>query len=300
MKHTSQQSVSLFQPKFSDNDRLAIFVHWSKSDRISKHDQNLIHCLASEFDQVLVVCNRNGTGNRNQPLIDNPDSKIQVIERFNEGYDFGGYQDGMLQIREFSDAFSEVLLINNSIFLLKSSLTGLIQEVRDSDFDVTSITSSSEETFHLQSYFLHFKKRTLSDSGLWDWFFKLETNSNKRATVTSLEIPFSTEMNALGFTCGAIWNSQQLVNLMYSAAGSNLLTEFRRQTGWIFSLRSFFSDQPLNPMHYMWPHLLELGCPFIKKDLVRGKVIRELGADRWTTYCESVEIETLIKQELAN
>ena len=300
MKHTSQQSVSLFQPKFSDNDRLAIFVHWSKSDRISKHDQNLIHCLASEFDQVLVVCNRNGTGNRNQPLIDNPDSKIQVIERFNEGYDFGGYQDGMLLIREFSDAFSEVLLINNSIFLLKNSLTELIQEVRDSDFDITSITSSSEETFHLQSYFLHFKKRTLNDSGLWDWFFKLETNSNKRATVTSLEIPFSTEMNALGFTCGAIWNSQQLANLMYSAAGSNLLTEFRRQTGWIFSLRSFFSDQPLNPMHYMWPHLLELGCPFIKKDLVRGKVIRELGADRWTTYCESVEIETLIKQELAS
>ena len=300
MKRTSQQSGSLFQPKFSDNNRLAIFVHWSKSDRISKHDQNLIHCLASEFDQVLVICNRNGTGNRNQPLIDNPDSKIQVIERFNEGYDFGGYQDGMLLIREFSDAFSEVLLINNSIFLLKNSLTELIQEVRDSDFDITSITSSSEETFHLQSYFLHFKKRTLRDSGLWDWFFKLETNSNKRATVTSLEIPFSTEMNALGFTCGAIWNSQQLANLMYSAAGSNLLTEFRRQTGWIFSLRSFFSDQPLNPMHYMWPHLLELGCPFIKKDLVRGKVIRELGADRWTTYCESVEIETLIKQELAN
>ena len=300
MKRTSQQSGSLFQPKFSDNNRLAIFVHWSKSDRISKHDQNLIHCLASEFDQVLVVCNRNGTGNRNQPSIDNTDSKVQVIERVNEGYDFGGYQDGMLLIREFSDAFSEVLLINNSIFVLKSSLTELIQEVRDSDFDVTSITSSSEETFHLQSYFLHFKKRTLSDSGLWDWFFKLETNSNKRATVTSLEIPFSTEMNALGFTCGAIWNSQQLENLMYSAAGSNLLTEFRRQTGWIFSMRSFFSGEPLNPMHYMWPHLLELGCPFIKKDLVRGKVIRELGADRWTTYCESVEIENLIKEELAN
>jgi hypothetical protein len=184
--------------------------------------------------------------------------------------------------------------------LLKNSLNELIQDVRDSDFDVTSITSSTEETFHLQSYFLHFKKRTLRDSGLWDWFAKLATNSNKRTTVTSLEIPFSTQMNSLGFTCGAIWNSQHLVNLMYSAAGSNLLNEFRRQTGWIVSMRSFFSGEPLNPMHYMWPHLLELGCPFIKKDLVRGKVIRELGADRWTAYCESVEIENLIKQELAN
>ena len=300
MKRTRQQSASLFQPKFSDNNRLAIFVHWSKNDRISDHDQNLIHCLASEFDQVLVVCNRNGTSNRNQPLIDNPDNKIQIIERVNEGYDFGGYKDGMLLIREFSDAFSEVLLINNSIFLLKSSLTELMQDVRDIEFDVTSITSSTEETFHLQSYFLHFKQRTLRDSGLWDWFSQLETNNNKRATVTSLEIPFSAQMNALGYTCGAIWNSQHLVNLMYSAAGSNLLDEFRRQTGWIVSMRSFFSDQPLNPMHYMWPHLLELGCPFIKKDLVRGKVIRELGADRWTTYCESVEMENLIKQELAN
>jgi lipopolysaccharide biosynthesis protein len=300
MKRTRQQSASLFQPKFSDNNRLAIFVHWSKNDRISDHDQNLIHCLASEFDQVLVVCNRNGTGNRHHPVIDNPDNKIQIIERVNEGYDFGGYKDGMLLIREFSDAFSEVLLINNSIFLLKSSLTELMQDVRDIEFDVTSITSSTEETFHLQSYFLHFKQRTLRDSGLWDWFSQLETNNNKRATVTSLEIPFSAQMNALGYTCGAIWNSQHLVNLMYSAAGSNLLDEFRRQTGWIVSMRSFFSDQPLNPMHYMWPHLLELGCPFIKKDLVRGKVIRELGADRWTTYCESVEMENLIKQELAN
>ena len=300
MKHISKQSDSPFQPKFSVNTRLAIFIHWSKSDRISDHDQNLIHCLASEFDQVLVVCNRNGTSNRNQPIIDNPDNKIQIIERVNEGYDFGGYKDGMLLIREFSDAFSEVLLINNSIFLLKSSLTELMQDIRDIEFDVTSITSSTEETFHLQSYFLHFKKQTLKDSGIWDWFSQLETNSNKRATVTSLEIPFSAQMNALGFTCGAIWNSQQLLNLMYSAAGSNLLNEFRRQTGWIVSMRSFFSGEPLNPMHYMWPHLLELGCPFIKKDLVRGKVIRDLGADRWTSYCESVEVANLIKQELAN
>ena len=190
MKHISKQSDSPFQPKFSVNTRLAIFIHWSKSDRISDHDQNLIHCLASEFDQVLVVCNRNGTSNRNQPIIDNPDNKIQIIERVNEGYDFGGYKDGMLLIREFSDAFSEVLLINNSIFLLKSSLTELMQDIRDIEFDVTSITSSTEETFHLQSYFLHFKKQTLKDSGIWDWFSQLETKSNKRATVTSLEIPF--------------------------------------------------------------------------------------------------------------
>ena len=300
MKHTNRHSASLFQPKFSVNTRLAIFVHWSESDLISNHDQNLIHCLAAEFDQVLVVCNRNGLSNKNRPQLSNTNDKVQIIERKNEGYDFGGYQAGMLLIREFSDSLFEVLLINNSIFLLKSSLSELIQDVRYSEFDVTSITSSSEETFHLQSYFLHFKQRTLRDSGLWEWFSKLESNSNKRATVTSLEIPFLTEMNVLGFTCGAIWNGQQLVNFLFTTAGANLMNEFRRQTGWRVSIRSFLKEEHLNPTHYLWPHLLELGCPIIKKDLVRQKVIRELGADRWTAYCESIQIENLIKQELAN
>lgn len=300
MKKNSDHSAAHFQPKFSVNTRLAIFVHWSESDRISNHDQNMIHCLASEFDQVFVVCNRNGRSNKNRPQLSNTNDNVQIIERKNEGYDFGGYRAGMLLIREFSDSLSEVLLINNSNFLLKSSLSELMQDVRVSEFDVTSITNSSEETFHLQSYFLHFKQRTLRDSGLWEWFSKLETNSNKRATVTSLEIPFSTEMNVLGFTCGAIWDSQQVMNFLFSSAASNLLNEFRRETKWIFSIQTFLNNQSLNPTHYMWPHLLELGCPFIKKDLLREKYIRDLGAEQWTIYCESVEIEKLIKQELSS
>ena len=285
---------------FPENTRLAIFVHWSKNDRISDHDQNFIQCLASEFDQVLVVCNRHGLSNKNRPQLSNTNDKVQIIERENEGYDFGGYQAGMSHIRNASEALNEVLLVNNSVFLLKNSLSELIQVVRDSCFDVTAVTSSTEEEFHLQSYFIHFKKQALRNPGLWDWFSTIETCNDKRATVTSLEIPFSTEMNALGYTCGAIWESQQVMNFLFSTAGSNLLNEFRRETKWIFSIQSFLNDQSLNPTHYMWPHLLELGCPFIKKDLVREKYIQELGVSRWIKYCESAEIENLIKQELTS
>jgi hypothetical protein len=300
MKQTSNSPALAYSPMFSENTRLAIFVHWSKSDLISDQDQNFIQCLAAEFDQVLVVCNRNRLSNKNRPLLSKASDNVQILERINEGYDFGGYQAGMSHIRAASEAIAEVLLVNNSVFLLKNSLAGFIHQVRDTNFDVTAVTSSAEETSHLQSYFIHFKERALRNPGLWDWFATLETSNNKRATVSALEIPFSTQMNALGYTCGAIWDSQQLVNFLFSSAGSNLLNQFRRQTGWIVSMRSFFSGQPLNPTHYLWPHLLELGCPFIKKDLLREKYIRDLGAEQWTIYCESVEIEKLIKQELAS
>ena len=300
MKQTSNSPATAYSQMFSENTRLAIFVHWSKNDLISGHDQNFIQCLAAEFDHVLVVCNRNGLSNKNRPQLSYTNDKVQIIERKNEGYDFGGYQAGMSHIRNASDALTEVLLVNNSVFLLKNSLSELMQLVRDSDFDVTAVTSSVEEKFHLQSYFIHFKEQTLRNPGLWDWFSVLETSNDKRATVSSLEIPFSNVMNTLGYTCGAIWDSQQLVNFLFSTAGANLMNEFRRQTGWIVSIRSFLNEEPLNPTHYMWAHLLELGSPFIKKDLVRGKNIRDLGVNKWETYCESVEIENLIKQELTS
>jgi lipopolysaccharide biosynthesis protein len=300
MKQNSTKSTAVNPFMFSENTRLAIFVHWSRNDRISDHDQNFIQCLAAEFDQVLVVCNRNGLGNKNRPQLSKPNDKVQIIERENEGYDFGGYQAGMSHIRDASETLTEILLVNNSVFLLKNSLSDLIQEVRDSDFDVTAVTSSTEEKFHLQSYFIHFKKQAFENPGLWDWFSTIETSNDKRATVTSLEIPFSTEMNVLGYTCGAIWESQQVMSFLFSSAGSNLLNEFRRETKWIFSIQTFLNNQSLNPTHYMWPHLLELGCPFIKKDLVREKYIRELGVSRWVKYCKSVEIENLIKRELTS
>ena len=300
MKQTSNSPATAYSHMISENTRLAIFVHWSKNDLISGHDQNFIQCLAAEFDQVLVVCNRNGLSNKNRPQLSYTNDKVQIIERKNEGYDFGGYQAGMSHIRNASDALTEVLLVNNSVFLLKNSLSELMQLVRDSDFDVTAVTSSVEEKFHLQSYFIHFKEQTLRNPGLWDWFSVLETSNDKRATVSSLEIPFSNVMNTLGYTCGAIWDSQQVMNFLFSSAGSNLLNEFRRETKWIFSIQTFLNNQSLNPTHYMWPHLLELGSPFIKKDLVHGKNIRDLGVNKWETYCESVEIENLIKQELTS
>jgi hypothetical protein len=58
-------------------------------------------------------------------------------------------------------------------------------------------------------------------------------------------------------------------------------------------MRSFFSGEPLNPMHYMWPHLLELGCPFIKKDLVRGKVIRDLGSEIYKHHVQDMFLPLL-------
>jgi hypothetical protein len=47
----------------------------------------------------------------------------------------------------------------------------------------------------------------------------------------------------------------------------------------------------------MWPQLLELGCPFLKKDLFRNKDLY-LGIDNWENYVKSPQMIVLIKENL--
>jgi hypothetical protein len=47
----------------------------------------------------------------------------------------------------------------------------------------------------------------------------------------------------------------------------------------------------------MWPHLLERGCPFLKKDLFKNKVLY-LGIDNWENYVKSSQMIALVKGNL--
>ena len=300
MKFDSDPSIAFDVTEFIQDTRLAIYVHWSPSNEISNHDTYFINVLAQEFDQVLVVCNLNERVT-NKPKIDKgKNSNINCLYRLNEGYDFGGYKAGMQHVVDHSSIFSEVLLVNNSTFLFQDTLSNLMNQVRESTFQITSITSSMEKSFHLQSYFLHFKSEAIHDAKLWDWFGELATTSDKRKTVNSLEIPFLTEMNRLGYTCGAIWEITNLEKYMFSSFGSNLLQEFRREPSWILFVRTALQGKSLNPTHYMWPLLLELGCPLVKKDLLRESTVSALGTDKWKAYCKSPELTSLISGDLAN
>ena len=140
------------------NSKVAIFVHWSKKDIISKHDIDLINTIALEFDHVFVVCNLNNSRNRTKKSLAQFHTNVHFIYRSNLGYDFGAYQAGLSFLRPISPNIDEILLMNNSVFKLKHSLTSLMEMVRASSFDATAITNSRENKLHLQTYFLHLKK----------------------------------------------------------------------------------------------------------------------------------------------
>jgi hypothetical protein len=47
----------------------------------------------------------------------------------------------------------------------------------------------------------------------------------------------------------------------------------------------------------MWPHLLALGCPFLKKDLFRDKDLY-LGIGEWDKFVKSPKMISLISESI--
>jgi lipopolysaccharide biosynthesis protein len=297
MRDNNLKEINLADLHIYSGSKIAIFVHWSKNDVISNHDKELINSLALEFDQVIVICNLNKSQSIEKNTKHNFGKNVKLINRVNSGYDFGAYQAGLAILKPLAISIDEILLMNNSVYRLHDSLNPLMTRVRNSGFDVTAITNSREKGLHLQSYFLHLKKTVLSKNEFWNWFEDLEVSDSRFVTIDKLEIPFAQIIKSFGLSSGALWDSDNLFNFYFSSSSSSLLLDFRSEWGWLVGYKEFLAGRMLNPTHYMWPHLLELGCPFLKKDLFRNNDLY-LGIDNWENYVKSPQMILLIKENL--
>ena len=295
MRDSNSKEIDLTELQIHAGSKVSIFVHWSKNDVISNHDRELINSLALEFDQIIVMCNLNKTKSANKNDQDEFSKNVKLVNRVNSGYDFGAYQAGLAILQPLANSIEEILLMNNSVYKLHDSLTPLISSVRNSDFDVTTITNSKEKGAHLQSYFLHLKKAVLAKEEFWNWFEDLKVSDSRNVTIDKLEIPFAEIIESFGLSSGALWDFDNLFDFYFSSAASSLLLDFRSEWGWFVFSKEDLKGKMLNPTHYMWPHLLELGCPFLKKDLFRNKDLY-LGIDNWERFVESPQMIALVKE----
>jgi hypothetical protein len=94
-----------------------------------------------------------------------------------------------------------------------------------------------------------------------------------------------------------LWDFDELSDFYFSSSASSLLLDFRKEWGWFIGSREILSGKTVNPTHYMWPHLLELGCPFLKKDLFRNRDLY-LGIDNWERFVSSPQMHALVKESI--
>ena len=205
------------------------------------------------------------------------------IVKENRGYDFGTWLASYASVRDQVNDIDELLFINDSVFGPLFDIGRLFEQLSSRPEDVVGLCDSYEYNYHLQSFFLLFR-RTALKSGVLDRFADAYSYSDDKAQVVREgEIALTSTLLRAGLSCAALYPYEKLTSSWLSKLPSYLAEvealpenarlhpDGRRSDEFEYLLnlaRHIRRGDPVNPSHAFWDILLDMKCPFIKRDLL--------------------------------
>ncbi|MFT4123388.1 MAG: rhamnan synthesis F family protein [Microbacteriaceae bacterium] len=216
--------------------RAAVVVHYSETARLSLSVRTLVEQLrAGGYPMVLVSSCEAG-----EPLDwgGPPPEDVTVLRKPNLGYDFGSAAvglDALPGLRELDC----VLVVNDSNLGPFAPLAPFLERFEASTADVWGLTSSVQTDYHLQSFFLGFRRGVLAEPPLRRFWADIRHHRDKNDVILRYEIGLSRLLVAEGYAIEAE-----------------------------FPAAAHTSPLRVNPVAGLWRELLDAGYPFVKRELV--------------------------------
>jgi lipopolysaccharide biosynthesis protein len=229
--------------------RVAIFAHYDGQNQVKAHSVHLLRALRDACDDVVFV----STSVLPEPELDKVRPLCSRADlKDNAGYDFGMWQRGLgwLDLSKWD----ELVLANSSFFGPIYPLCGVFERMASDPCDFWGMTDSFEIAWHLQSYFIVFKKNVLRSSALGQFFGAVLPYRDKDQVIRSYEIGMTKFMCEQGFRPAAY---VPFAAWAKSAANANRLRRKRE-----------------NPTCFYPMRLIEAGMPLVKCQLLRDNPAR--------------------------
>jgi hypothetical protein len=215
-----------------------------------------------------------------------------VLHRANVGYDFGAFKDGIAALGELR-RFEQVVLANDSVYGPLFDLGEILAQC-DASADVWGMTDNWAGGYHLQSYFLLFRRPALDCPAVSAFFRAVRPVQSKEWVIRRYEIGLTRAMRRAGLRCAALFP--------YAAAAAAFAETVRagdltRRADLVASHRRWFTrimrrverGKPLNAMHYFWHELVaRMHCPFIKRELLVYNPVGVPGVAGWQQVVRGV------------
>jgi lipopolysaccharide biosynthesis protein len=245
-----------------DNDmkRLAIFAHYDGNDEIQPYILFHVRALREVCDEVIFVSTARlsaGETGKIRPHC------AAVLLRENIGYDFGMWKHALQGIDV--NAWDELVLTNSSVFGPLFPLRESFDTMAGDPCDFWGMTGNHEIAWHLQSYFLAFRRRVLHSASFAQFWRSVQPHPDKSATIRNYEVGLTGFLEKHGFRAG------QLIDL-------ERLRAFRIR-------RMLLGRSRRNPVIYYPVQVIRCGMPYLKVAHFRTNP-RNLRLDK---LCRTVE-----------
>lgn len=225
-----------FVPLASDASKAAIVASFTKGSRLPRSLNTMLLDLSDHGYHCLLV----SASPSRRPLELDPrlEDRVTVLRKPNVGYDFGSWAVG-LDWEPRLAGLACVVLTNDSLAGPFCSLGPLLEQFENTGADAFALTDNSQFGRHLQSFFLGFRGGVLREPPLARFWHEIRHESDKQKIILENEIGLSRLLRREGFSVEVAFPYTMVVN------------EWE------------------NPTIKGWERLLDLGFPFVKREIVR-------------------------------
>lgn len=188
----------------TEQGRIAIYAHWAPSPKLTPNSIRYLLSLRKVATSVICVSNSKICLDQVSLL---ESYGIEVVQRENSGFDFGAWKEIILARANKIRKADGLILCNSSCFLVTNGFEIIIDKM-DEGSDIWGLTSYEDEdiAFHLQSYFLYFRKSILENWNVFENFWKsLQRISTWSSAVILGEISLTSFFINHNYKCKALF-----------------------------------------------------------------------------------------------
>ena len=251
--------------------RVAVFLHYDRHGRVRDYVVYYLSALRKAGFEIVFVSNSKRLGDDEWARV-LPFCAL-MLRRRNLGHDFGAYRDAIAEIGDPGN-FDEIILANDSVYGPLQDLAPILERCDAQIAPVWGMTDSWDRRYHLQSYFVLFKREALVHPAFAKFWRSMRLVPSRTWVIGKYEIGMTQAMLRAGLRCSAVFPYRRMVQAVNDAVLRDDILErtdlpqyHRDYVAALF--QAMERGAPLNPTHCFWDYLVgALGCPFIKRDLL--------------------------------
>lgn len=224
--------------------RLAIYAHYDSRDEVKPFTRHFLRCLADHCERVDFV----STARLSSAELDKVAPHCERrFTRDNVGYDFGMWQHALRDVD--LTAWDELIITNSSVFGPIFPFSEMFDHMDRQQLDFWGATDNCDIDWHLQSYFVAFRRKVLCSPSFTQFWRSVLPYENKHQVIRSYEVGMSQFLLQQGF----VGDAYVPVRTLFPPWPFNLRHKRRRHDATIW-----------NPVR-----LLRRRMPFVKVALLR-------------------------------
>ncbi|MFI3125166.1 rhamnan synthesis F family protein [Streptococcus suis] len=192
-------------------NRLLLYVHYNKYNKLSSHVIYQLQKLAPLFSTIFFISNSQLSANE-LDYLETEGLITNYLQRENIGFDFLAWREGMFKIGfDELKRYDSVTLMNDTCFGPLWDMESVYQSFENQkmiDFwGMTNHRATKRFKEHLQSYFISFKQRVVQSEEFYQFWSRVIDYSNVQDVIEQYETQITTHFLNAGYHYSSVFNT---------------------------------------------------------------------------------------------